>query len=137
MPTKAQLQEDVNFLTDMQYRFGLAAHSIVLIAYGKFRLAQQRLPDTKYDLENIEKAWAGIPAHRKKGDTLLAIERARNAIDSDGWPSWERWKNSLEKLFRETGINIYVTDSLFSHHYNQMITPQQVLDSIVKRPSND
>lgn len=136
MPTKSQLQDDVKFLTDMQYTFGLAAHSLILIAYGKTNLAQQRLPDTKFDMDNVEKAWAAIPKHRKKGDTIKAIERARKAVDLEGWPSWETWSETLKQLFYENKISIEVTETKFHHHFNQMLTPQDVVDAIMNRPAN-
>lgn len=57
---------------------GLSSNSIVSIAYGLADIKDQKLPHDDDDLNACERMWEKLPDHRKCGDAMVAMERARN-----------------------------------------------------------
>jgi len=58
---------------------GTSANSIVAIAYGIISLQSQVLPFDYLDMMACENMWQKLPEHRKCGDALKAMERARSS----------------------------------------------------------
>ena len=56
---------------------GVSSNSIVSIAYGVTKLENQSFPSDLSDMMACENMWKKLPTHRKTGDGLTAMERAR------------------------------------------------------------
>jgi hypothetical protein len=82
--TKEQLEEDIIFLAKRQTKtfgdperdIGSSSNSIVSIAYGIIPLSEQCFPGDSADMIACDNMWDKLPAHRKTGDALKAIELA-------------------------------------------------------------
>ena len=81
-------EQDLKFLVERQMKAGsisftgdrdtgLSSNSIVAIAYGFETLERQKFPGDAADMSSCENMWGKLPAHRKTGDALKAMERAR------------------------------------------------------------
>lgn len=56
---------------------GASSNSIVGIAYGSVPLVKQEMPSDLSDLNACRRMWEKLPAHRKCGDALNAMEKAK------------------------------------------------------------
>lgn len=83
-----ELLADIDFLAKRQQKAssisfygerdtGVSSNSIVSIAYGVAKLEDQSFPSDLPDMIACENMWKKLPAHRKTGDGLTAMERAR------------------------------------------------------------
>jgi hypothetical protein len=86
-----ELLEDIQFLAKRQQMAsaisffgerdtGTSSNSIVSIAYGVVKLGNQSFPSDWSDMDACENMWKKLPAHRKIGDGLIAMERARKCL---------------------------------------------------------
>lgn len=90
MITKKQIEDDLHFLLERMFKnngisvknnkrdIGLSSNSIVAIAYGIISIKDQTLPVDISDMQCCECMWEKLPKHRRKGESLKAIEAARN-----------------------------------------------------------
>lgn len=58
---------------------GRSSNSIVAIAYGLTSLEKQIMPSDSSDMDSCEAMWEKMPEHRKRGDALLAMQKARES----------------------------------------------------------
>jgi len=88
MKQRDELLEDIEFLAKRQQKAssisfygerdtGVSSNCIVSIAYGVTKLEDQSFPSDLSDMIACENMWKKLPAHRKTGDGLTAMERAR------------------------------------------------------------
>ena len=101
--TKKQLLEDIEYLARRAklantIRFGesqeysscgLAANSLVSIAYGIEKLEDQHLPDDLASVDRCVRAWEELPMHRKPGAAkeamVLILERRGDFRAIETW----------------------------------------------------
>jgi len=100
--TKAQLQEDVIFLSKRSLRCGsvgfgnnqrdtgISSNSIVAIAYGIITLKDQCMPGDLSDMLSIDRMWDKLPIHRKSKDVKQAYKNAKEC----GFYGCENYKKS-------------------------------------------
>jgi hypothetical protein len=88
-----ELLEDIKFLAKRQQgassisfggerETGVSSNSIVSITYGVTKLEDQSFPSDLSDMIACENMWKKLPNHRKTGDGLIAMERARKCLNN-------------------------------------------------------